>query len=69
MVLRVRRDLRNPRGLTVLAIVDETPTVVLYALRVARAVRQRKPRMVAGSVLVVAGSVARLRAASAEPLR
>src|SRR5260370_977630 len=35
----------------------------------ARAVRRRRPRMAAGYALVVAGSVARLRAASAEPLR
>ena len=69
MVLRVRYDLRNPRRLTVLAIADEAPTVVFYVLRVPRAVQRRRPRMVAGSVLVVAGSVARLRAASAEPLR
>jgi hypothetical protein len=69
MVLRLRYDLRNPRRLTVLAIADEAPTVVFHVLRVPRAVQRRRPRMVAGSVLVVAGAVARLRAASAEPLR
>ena len=69
MALRVRYDLRNPRRLTALAIANEAPAVVFYVLRVPRAVQRRRPRMVAGSVLVVAGSVARLRAASAEPLR
>jgi hypothetical protein len=43
--------------------------VVFYALRAARAVQRRRPRTAVGSALVVAGSVARLRAASAEPLR
>jgi hypothetical protein len=69
MVLRVRSGLRNPRRLTVLAIANEAPTAVFCVPRAARAVQRRRPRMVAGSVLVVAGSVARLRAASAEPLR
>jgi hypothetical protein len=69
IVLSVRSGLRRPRRLTVLAIADEAPTVVLYALRVPRAVQRRKPRIAAGSALVVAGAVARLRAASAEPLR
>ena len=69
MVTGVRLGLRHPRRLTVLAIADEAPAVVFYALRVARAVQRHRPRMVAGSVLVVAGSVARLRAATAEPLR
>jgi hypothetical protein len=69
MVTGVRLGLRHPRRLTVLAIADEAPAVVFYVLRVARAVQRRRPRMVAGSVLVVAGSVARLRAATAEPLR
>jgi len=69
MVTGVRSGLRNPQRLTVLAIAGEAPTVVFYVLRVARAVQRRKPRIAAGSALVVAGSVARLRAASAEPLR
>ena len=69
IVLGVRSGLRRPRRLTVLAIADEAPTVVLYALRVPRAVQRRKPRIAAGAALVVAGAVARLRAASAEPLR
>ena len=69
MVVGVRSGLRHPRRLSVLAIADETPAVVFYALRAARAVQRRRPRIAAGSALVVAGSVARLRAASAEPLR
>ena len=66
MVFGVRYGLRR---LTVLAIADEAWNVVFYGLRVPRAVQRRKPRIAAGSALVVAGSVARLRAASAEPLR
>jgi hypothetical protein len=69
MAFDVRSGLRRQRRLTVLAIADEAPTVVFYALRAARAVQRRKPRIAVGSALVVAGSVARLRAASAEPLR
>ena len=68
VVITVPWRLRHPRRLTVLAIAGEAPAVV-YVLRVARAVQRRKPRTAAGSALVVAGSVARLRAASAEPLR
>jgi hypothetical protein len=66
MVFGVRYGLRR---LTVLAIADEAWNVVFYGLRVPRAVQRRRPRIAAGSALVVAGSVARLRAASAEPLR
>ncbi len=66
MVFGVRSGLRR---LTVLAIAGEAPAVVFYGLRVARAVQRRRPRIAAGSALAVAGSVARLRAASAEPLR
>jgi len=69
MVVGVRSGLRQPPRLTLLAIAGEAPAVVFYALRVARAVQRRRPRIAAGSALVVAGSVARLRAASAEPLR
>jgi hypothetical protein len=69
VVLGVRSGLRNPRRLTVLTIAGEAPAVVFYALRVPRAVQRRRPRIAAGSALAVAGSVARLRAASAEPLR
>jgi hypothetical protein len=68
-VLRVRYGLGHPRRLTVGAIADEAGTVVFCGLRVPRAVQRRRPRIAVGSALVVAGSVARLRAASAEPLR
>jgi len=69
MVIGVWWGLRHPRRLTVLAIASETYTVVFYVPWVARAVQRRRPRTAAGWALVVAGSVARLRAASAEPLR
>jgi hypothetical protein len=69
MVFNVRWGLRNPRRLTVLAIAGEAPTAVFYVLRVPPAVQRRRPRIAAGSALVVAGAAARLRAASAEPLR
>jgi hypothetical protein len=69
MVIGVPWRLRHPRRLTVLAISAEAPNVVDSVLRAARAVQRRRPRMAAGSALVAAGSVARLRAASAEPLR
>jgi hypothetical protein len=69
IVLGVRSGLRSPRRLTALAIAGEAPAVVIYGLRVPRAVQGRRPRTAAGSALVVAGAVARLRAASAEPLR
>jgi len=65
----VRSGLRRPRRLTVLAVAGEAPTAVFCVLRVPRAVQRRRPRIAVGSVLVVAGAVARLRAASAEPLR
>jgi hypothetical protein len=68
MVLGVRSGLRNPRRLTVLAIAGEALSTWSYVLRVPRAVQRRRPRIAAGSALVVAGSVARLRAAAAEPL-
>jgi hypothetical protein len=69
MVLGVRWGLRHPRRLTVLAIASESYTVVFQVPWLARAVQRRRPRIAAGYALVVAGSVARLRAASAEPLR
>jgi len=69
MVFGVRSGLRRPRRLTVGAIAGEAWFAVFYALRVPRAVRRRRPRTAVGSALVVAGSVARLRAASAEPLQ
>ena len=69
MVISVPWRLRHPRRLTVLAIAAEAPNAAYSVLRAARAVQRRRPRMAAGSALVAAGSVARLRAASAEPLR
>ena len=69
MVIGVWWGMRHPRRLTVLAIAGEAPAVVFSVLRVARAVQQRRPRIAAGWALVAAASVARLRAASAEPLR
>jgi hypothetical protein len=69
IIFGVRSGLRRPRRLTVLAIADEAPFAVFYALRVPRAVQQRRPRIAAGSALVAAGAAARLWAASAEPLR
>jgi hypothetical protein len=69
MVLGVWWGLRYPRRLTVLAIASGGYTAVFYVPWVARAVQRRRPRIAAGWALVVAGSVARLRAAAAEPLR
>ena len=69
MAFGVRSGLRRPRRLTVLAIADEAWNVVFYGLRVPRAVQRRRPRIAVGSALVAAGSIARMRAASAEPLR
>ena len=69
MVTGVRSGLRHPQRLTVGVIAGEAPAVVFTVLRAARAVQQRKPRIAPCSALIVAGSVARLRAASAEPLR
>jgi hypothetical protein len=68
MIFGLRSGLRQPRRLTVRAIANEAPAVVVYALRVPRAVQRRRPRIAAGSALIVAGSLARLWAASAEPL-
>jgi hypothetical protein len=69
ILIEVPWRLRHPRRLTVLAIAAEAPNVVFDVLWAARAVQRRRPRIAAGSALAVAGSVARLRAASAEPLR
>jgi hypothetical protein len=69
MVLGVRWGMRWPRRLTVLAIAVEVPNAVIHVPWLARAVQQRRPRIAAGWALVAAASVARLRAASAEPLR
>ena len=69
VVFGVRSGLRRPRRLTVLAVAGEAPLAVFYALRVPRAVQRRRPRIAVGSALVLAGAVARLRAAAAEPIR
>ena len=69
MVIGVPWRLRHPRRLTALAIASEAPNVAFSVLRAARAVQRRRPRIAAGSALVVAGAVARLWAAAAEPLR
>ena len=69
MVIGVWWGLRWPRRLSVLAVAGEAPYAVLTLLLAGRAVQRRRPRIAAGYALVAAGSVARLRAASAEPLR
>ena len=69
MVIGVWWGMRWPRRLTVLAIAVEAPNAVIHVPWLARAVQRRRPRIAAGWALVAAGSVARLRAASAEPLR
>jgi len=69
VVTGVRSGLRRPQRPTVPAIASKAPAIAFTVLRAARAVQQRKPRIAAGSALAVAGWVARLREASAEPLR
>jgi len=69
VVIGVWWGLRWPRRLTVLAIAVEAPNAVIHVPWMARAVQRRRPRIAAGWALVAAASVARLRAASAEPLR
>jgi hypothetical protein len=56
----VRSGLRPSQRLTVPAIAIETTGVAFTALRAARAVQQRQPRIAAGSALAVAGWVARV---------
>jgi hypothetical protein len=68
VVFGVRSGLRRPRRLTVLAFAREAPLALFFVVRAARAVQRGRPRMAAGSALVAAGSVARLRAAAVEPL-
>jgi hypothetical protein len=69
IVFGVRSGLRHPQRLTVHAIASETFNTASYVLRAARAAQRRRPRIAAGRALSAAGSLARLRAASAEPLR
>ena len=69
MVTGVRSGLRHPRQLTAHAIASETFNTASYVLRAARAAQRRRPRIAAGRALSAAGSLARLRAVSAEPLQ
>jgi hypothetical protein len=69
VVFGVRSGLRHPRQLTAHAIAAETFSTVTYVLAAARAVQRRRPRIAAGRALYAAGSLARLRATSAEPLQ
>jgi hypothetical protein len=69
VVFGVRSGLRHPQRLTLHAIASETFNTASYVLRAVRAVQQRRPRIAVGRALGAAGSLARLRAASAEPLR
>ena len=69
IVFGVRSGLRHPRQLTARTIASETFSAVTYVLLAARAVQRRRPRIAAGRALYAAGSLARLRAASAEPLQ
>jgi hypothetical protein len=68
VVFGVRSGLRHPQRLTMHAIANETFNTASYVLRALLAVQQRRPRIAAGRALGAAGSLARLRAASAEPL-
>ena len=69
IVFGVRSGLRHPRQLTAHAIASETFSTVTYVLVAVRAEQRRRPRIAAGRALSAAGSLARLRAASAEPLQ
>jgi hypothetical protein len=69
IVFGVRSGLRHPRQLTAHTIASETFSTVTYVLVAVRAVQQRRPRIAVGRALSAAGSLARLRAASAEPLQ
>ena len=69
MVTGVRSGLRHPQRLTVHAIASETFNTASYVLVAARAAQRRRPKIAAGRALSAAGSLARLRATAAEPLR
>ena len=69
VVFGVRSGLRNPQRLTASAVASGTLNTVTNFVVAARAAQRRRPRIAAGSALSAAGSLARLRAASAEPLR
>jgi hypothetical protein len=69
VVFGVRSGLRHPRQLTARVIASESFSAVTYVLVAARAMQRRRPRIAAGRALYAAGSLARLRAVSAEPLQ
>ena len=69
VVFGVWSGLRKPQRLTLHTFASEALNTASYVLRAVRAVQQRRPRIAAGRALGAAGSLARLRAASAEPLR
>jgi hypothetical protein len=69
MTFGVRSGLRYPQRLTVGVIARETVYTASCVLVAARAVQRRRPRIAVGRALSAAGSVARLRAVSAEPLQ
>jgi hypothetical protein len=64
----VRSGLRHPQRLTARAIATEAFSAGTFVLSAVRAAQQSRPRIAAGRALVAAGSLARLRAVSAEPL-
>jgi hypothetical protein len=68
MTFGVRAGLRHPQRLTAGTIARETFYTASCVLVAARAVQRRRPRIAAGRALSAAGSLARLRAISAEPL-
>ena len=68
MTFGVRSGLRHPQRLTAGVIASETFYTASYVLVAARAAQRRRPRIAAGRALSAAGSLARLRAVSAEPL-
>jgi hypothetical protein len=65
----VRSGLRRPQRLTAGVIASGTFYTAFYVLLAARAAQRHRPRIAVGRALSAAGSVARLQAASAEPLR
>jgi hypothetical protein len=68
-IRRQQRDLVRRLGLQAPATAGTQTPTARQRSRLARSVQRRRPRIAAGSALVVAGSAARLRAAAAEPLR
>ena len=60
---------RSGRALKFNAWASETFSTVTYVLVAARAAQRGRPKIAAGRALSAAGSLARLRAVSAEPLQ